>query len=144
MSTNSTSIIFWIISILAIIWNLCGCFIWYTEYQYFAHPELRDDLGEAFEAYYETVPSWIYIVFAIAVLTGLIGSILLVMKKKAAVTAFLISLVTVLFVQIHGLFLSGMLKSFGAEALIMPIIVVTIAVFLYFFSRSWRHKGLLT
>lgn len=92
---------------------------------------------------YDYTPSWLYIVFAIAVVTGLIGSILLIMKKKVAVPVFLVSIIAIIAMDIHNLFLSGLLQAKGPSILIMPLIVLLFAIFLYFFARHWRDKGLL-
>ena len=143
MSTTKTPLIFWIVSIIALLWNAFGCFQWFIEYGYYTNPASRDELPEMMRDMYDYTPSWLYIVFAIAVVTGLIGSILLIMKKKVAVPVFLVSIIAIIAMDIHNLFLSGLLQAKGPSILIMPLIVLLFAIFLYFFARHWRDKGLL-
>jgi len=139
-----TPVLFWAVSIIALLWNAMGCFQWFVEYNFFSNPDSRVALPEEMRDMYDYTPSWTYIVFAVAVLTGLIGSILLLMKKKAAVPVFLISIVAIIIMNINNLFLSGLLAEKGLSVLWMPLFVILFAVFLYFFARHWRDRGLLT
>jgi len=139
-----TPVLFWVVSIIALLWNAMGCFQWFAEYNFFSNPDARVALPEEMRDMYDYTPAWTYIIFAIAVLTGLIGCILLLMKKKEAVPVFLISLVAVIILNIHNLLLSGLVQAFGLTVIIMPVIVILFAVFLYFFARHWRDRGLLT
>jgi len=142
---TKTPIIYWIVAVIATLWNAMGCFNWFLEYNYFKNPDSRIALPENMRDLYDYTPEWSYIVFAIAVVTGLIGSILLLMKKKSAVPVLLISLVTVLILQLNFLFLSGALSDKGLSSIIvMPLVVIVFSVFIYFFARAWRDRGLLT
>ena len=78
---------FWIISVLALLWNLIALMPLYT--QVFISPEALAAMPDAERALYETSPTWMNTIFAIAVFGGIIGCILLLMRKALAITIFL-------------------------------------------------------
>lgn len=138
---------YWIISVIAALWNAMGCFQFFTEYKYWKNPEAREALGELGETYgpiYDATPLWIYIVFAIAVFTGLLASIGLLLKKSWSVNLFLISLIAILIQFGHNIFATDLIDILGASAVIMPIVVIAIAAFLYYYARKNAAKGILT
>lgn len=135
---------FWIISGLGLLWNLMGAFQYYVEYNYWTKPETRSALPPEFGPLYDATPSWLYIIFAISVLAGLIGCIGLLMKKKWAVQVLLISFVFVLVQMLFNLFGTELLSTLGTSAAIMPVVVMLIAALLYFYSRRALGRGWLS
>ncbi len=141
---KKTPIIFWVTAGISLLWNAMGCYNWFLEYNYFKNPASRVALPEDMRDIYNYTPEWSYVVFAIAVFTGLVGSILLVMKKKSSVPVFLVSLISVLILQVNYLFISGLFNDKGIDTVIIPLMVIIFAVFIFFFARAWRDRGLLT
>ena len=81
---------FWIIGIVALLWNLMGVAS-YLQQAYMTDEALAALPAEQ-QALYENVPAWVTGAFALAVFGGLLGCILLLMKKKLAALLFIISL----------------------------------------------------
>lgn len=135
---------FWIISGLALLWNLMGCAIWFMEYNYWKNPEARLDLPERMQGLYDGNPGWLYVVFGIAVVTGVLGCVGLLMKKSWASTVFIISLIAILVQDAYSFFATDLIETLGIEAIGMPIVVILIAVFLIYFSRKNTANGILT
>ncbi|MFT5078728.1 MAG: hypothetical protein ACI825_001058 [Planctomycetota bacterium] len=134
---------FWIIAIIALLWNLMGTV------QFLSSTVLKDLLYETLNdtqiALFENLPSWYYIVFGIAVITGVLGSILLLMRKKLAVLLFTISLIAVSIQMIYWMFATDVIDVYGTtDALTMPIIVIITALVLLMYSRSVARKGWLS
>ncbi len=134
MTTTKKSTIYWVVGVLALIWNAMGVF------QYLSMQYLKDDMAAAMtpeqNALMDGLPVWYTAVFAIAVFAGLLGSILLLLQKKAATPLFLISLLAVLIQMGYWLFATNAREVMGNQAAFMPIIVILVAIFLYFFSRK--------
>lgn len=135
---------FWIISGLALLWNLMGCAIWFMEYNYWKNPEARLELPENMQGLYDSNPGWLYVVFGIAVVTGVLGCIGLLMKKSWATTAFIISLVAILIQDAYSFFATDLIEKLGLGAIGMPLVVILIAVFLIYYSKKNTATGLLT
>ena len=93
-TTTKPNTAFWIIAVLALLWNLMGVF------NFLASNFMKEMISEAYSEkeilLLDALPSWYAIIFGIAVFTGLLGCILLLMRKKAAVSLFFISLLAVL------------------------------------------------
>lgn len=140
-TTNQTlpSKAFWIICIIALLWNLMGIMSFIMEV--FISPEALAALPEAERALYENTPLWIHIVFAIAVFDGTLGCALLLMKKKLALPLLVISLVAVLTQMTYWLFINDAMEVHGAASVIMPLLVTLVAVFLVWYSNNVKAKG---
>ena len=130
---------FWIISGVGLLWNLVGLYSFYSDLTISA--EALDALTDAQRQLYENVPSWIYIVYGIAVVTGTIGCIALLLRKSWAVSVFLVSLIAVIVQFAHSFFLTDAVQAMGIVAVIMPVVVFGIALGLYFYSKNSLDKG---
>ena len=133
---------FWVISILALLWFLMdmSAYVMRT----FMLQEMIVNMSEAHQRLYITMPSWVNAVFAAEVFGGLFGSICLLLKKRFALTLYLISLVGVLLQTSYVYFLSNAIKVMGTAGLIMPLIAIIIGLVMVVFSKSGISKGWLS
>jgi hypothetical protein len=93
---------------------------------------------------YEAEPAWVTGAYAVAVWVGLAGTILLIMKRKIAEWALLVSLAAVL-IWFAGLLLVGPLRdSMSANDLLVAIVVAAVTWTIYWFARHSRQRGWLT
>ena len=139
-STVSRS--FWIIGGLALLWNLIGVASYIMNVT--MSEEALAALPEAEQALYTSVPTLVTSAFAIAVFAGLLGCVLLLMRKSLAYPVFIISLVAIVIQAGYNLFLSSALEVLGATAAILPILIVTVAAYLVWFSSNAKKKGILS
>lgn len=131
---------FWIVAVLALVWNLFGLAMFYL--QVTMTPEQLAQLPEAHSELTQAFPSWIWAMNGIAVVTGTLGSLLLLMRKRMALPLFWLSLVAVLVLFGYCLFPGRMLEVLGpAQALPMPVTVTVIALFLVWFTRKASARG---
>tara|TARA_R110001592_G_scaffold165752_3_gene400247 strand:- start:1521 stop:1940 length:420 start_codon:yes stop_codon:yes gene_type:complete len=138
MSINSTkpTIAFWVISVLALLWNLIGVMAYLT--RAFITDEMIATLPEPQQAEFAVVyPAWVTAAFALAVFCGALGAIALLIRKKWATNLFLISAIAA-FVQHVYIFLNVEVNSF-----IMPVLVLLICVFLFWYTKKCADDGIL-
>ena len=133
---------FWIVSILALLWNLAGAMAYIG--QAYMSDEVLAAMSEAERNLYETQPAWVTGAFAIAVWGGTLACILLLIRKKWAKTLFIISLIGVLAQMTYNFFLSNTFEVYGASAMAMPIMIVIISIALIWFSKKAISKNWLT
>ena len=130
---------YWVVSIIFLLWNIMGVL------SFFAHSfipaEAMAALPENERALYAEYPMWIYIVFALAVLFGLLGAVGLLIKKKWAKMAAIISFVAIIIQMTHNVFFTSSIEVYGtAQAVTMPIIVVVLGLLLILFTKNAVKK----
>ncbi len=130
---------FWIISIVALIWNLMGVSAYLM--QAFMTDEAIKNLPETEQALHMDIPAWVTAAFAIAVFGGTLGCLGLLLRKKWARLVFLISLIGIIVQMIHNVFISNNMDVYGPGAVIMPIMVLIIGVYLIMYSKSAIKKS---
>ena len=132
---------FWIVSVLALVWNLIGVASYLMTTT--MGPDTLNAMSEAERSLYTDVPPWATAAYAIAVFGGLLGCVALLLRKAWAVPVFVISLVAILVQMGHAFFMSAMLEVRGTAAAILPTLIIVVAVYLVWFSRSARSRGWL-
>jgi len=132
---------FWTIGIVAVVWNLIGVLSYLMSVT--AGPEALASLPEAERSLYTDIPAWATSAYAIAVFGGLLGSIGLLIRKAWAVPLFVVSLVAVVVQMGHAFFMTALLEVKGASGAILPLLVLAIAAYLAWYSRTARARGWL-
>lgn len=132
---------FWVIAIAALLWNLLGVAIFFLQVS--ATPETLAAMPTEQRQIYEATPVWLNIAFAVAVFGGVLGALGLLLKKRWAVTFFLVSLLALL-VQVVGAYsVTPMWQVHGPASLAMPVLLVAIALLLWVYSRKATIRGWL-
>lgn len=135
---NKPTSAFWIISVLALLWNIMGVIAYLG--QAYMTDEILKALPEADQSYYQNVPAWVTGVFAIAVFAGVFGCLGLLMRKKWATILLIISLIAVIAQFTYNMFFQTYMEVSGNK-MIMPIVIIIVAVFLVWFSRKSEKEG---
>ncbi|MDO9274205.1 MAG: hypothetical protein Q7T92_01485 [Lutibacter sp.] len=136
--TNKPTNAFWIISVLALLWNIMGVIAYLG--QAYMTDEILKALPEGDQAYYSNVPAWVTGAFAIAVFAGVFGCVGLLMRKKWATILFVISLIAVIIQSTYNLFIQKFMEV-PLQHMIWSVVVIVIAIFLVWFSRNAAKKG---
>ena len=138
-STAKTPVWFWVIAIIAVLWNLVGVmsFVGMTT----TTPEKITEMPAAEQALYNNTPVWSTIAFAIAVFGGLIGSLLLTLRKNLAMPFFIASMAGIIIQFGYWFLMTNAVEVYGAQTYTMPAMVTIIAAFLIWFSRLSNAKG---
>lgn len=132
---------FWVVSVIALLWNLIGVMNYLN--QAFNQVALLESMNQAQREAFEGIPAWATAAFAIAVFSGTLASIGLLVRKKWARPLFIISLVAALAQFIHWLFISNAVEAFGPSTYAMPVVIIIIGIYLIFFSKKGIEKGWL-
>jgi len=137
-STTKPTTLFWVIGTIALLWNLMGVMAYLS--QAYMTNEALSLLPEADQDYYNNIPAWVTAAFAIAVFSGALGCIALLMRKKIATLLFYLSLIGVLVQFVYNFFIQKYMDVSGSRIL-MPILVIIIAFFLIWYSKKSAQKG---
>ena len=142
MEKTKTPISFWLIASFFLLWNLMGVL------SFFAHTFISEEALAAMpkneQELYGDYPMWTTIIFAIAVFFGFFGALGLLMKKKWAKMAFLISFLAIVPQMIHNVFFTKSMDVYGpGQTATMPIMVVAFGLFILWYSNYSIKKGWL-
>ena len=141
-TSNTHATLFWVIAVIALLWNIMGLasFIGQVTITEAAKALIPEDQLALMEA----TPSWMMVVFGIATIGGTLGSALLLMRKAFAKMLFLASALAVIIQMGYGWANADTIGVFGiVQGLIMPILIIVFAVFLYMYSKAQTAKGIL-
>ncbi|WP_298342725.1 hypothetical protein [uncultured Algibacter sp.] len=135
LTSNKPPIWFWIISIIALIWNGMGAY----------HYLIQAYNTESYRAMYTAeqleiaanMPAWVTAAFAIAVFAGALAAIGLLLRKSWSVKLWLLSLLAVI-IQMGYILINDYASSIG-----MTIMIVILAFFFTWFARTSQAKGWL-
>jgi len=126
---------FWLICVAALVWNVMGCMNFITQ----MNPEMLANFPEAAKSLIETRPAWATAAFALAVFGGVVGDVMLILRKSMAIYLFLASLLGVVVTNIHTVQVSSDMGIWIGS--IMSLIVVT---FLIWYTKTVKQKNWLS
>ena len=127
---------FWIASGLGLSWNLLGVAAFIAQ--------LGMDLGQLSAAerdYYENLPLWALASFGLAVISGSVACLALLLRKSWALPMLLLCLAGIVVQIFHSLVLANGLEVFGPEGLVLPVAVFLVALLLTWFARYAGKRG---
>ncbi|MEW4924459.1 hypothetical protein [Algibacter sp. 2305UL17-15] len=131
-STIKPPIWFWIVSVIALIWNAMGISAYLA--QAYMTDEMKAALPEAERALYENQPVWYTAVFAIAVFAGALGCLGLILRKKWSYFLLLLSLIAAIIQMSYVTFSLEMANA-------MTPMIIIVAVLLVWLSKHATKKG---
>lgn len=130
---------YWIVSVLALLWNLLGMAIFFMQINMPA--ETLAAMPAEQRALYESTPAWVNGAFAVAVFGGALGSAMLLMKKRLALPLLTLSLLGVLVQMGYTYLMTPAFRVYGASSAFLPALLVLIALFLVWFARRSLVRG---
>lgn len=138
--SNSTSykppIWFWIVSVIALIWNGMGVNA-YLQQAYDTEGYRAMYTQEQLEIA-ANMPAWVTAAFAIAVFAGALAAIGLLLRKSWSVKLWYVSLLAVI-VQMGYILINGY-----ASSMVMTIMIIVFALFFVWFARKSEANGWLS
>tara|TARA_R110000868_G_scaffold111836_3_gene301649 strand:- start:519 stop:950 length:432 start_codon:yes stop_codon:yes gene_type:complete len=135
---NKPPSIFWVLTVLALVWNVLGVMAYLT--QVFTPELVKASMTTEQVLLLESTPTVINAAFAVAVWAGFLGVILLLFRKALALFIFWLSLVGIIIQMGYNTFFTEALDVYGAQAIIMPIITLGIGVLMIVFAQKAAYK----
>lgn len=123
---------FWLICIVALIWNVMGSINFIMQMK----PDMLANYPEAAQSLIASRPLWATVAFAVAVFGGTLGDVLLLLKKSVAYHLFIASLLGVIVANIHTFNVSG-----SVDIWVGSLMSLVVAAFLIWYTKLVKHKG---
>lgn len=132
----------WVVGIVSLLWNAMGGFD-YIMTQTRNEAYMAKFTPEQLEFFYG-FPAWVEGAWAMAVWSAVAGSVLLLLANRWAVTAFIISIVSMVLTTVHNYILSnGMEIMGGAGPLAFTIVIWVISILLLIYAQKMAANGTL-
>ena len=133
----------WVVGVIALLWNAMGVFDYL----------MTDTKNESYMSkftpeqleYFYGFPAWLIAAWAIAVWGGLLGAVMLLLRKRCAAQIFLVSLIAMVVVTIQNYVLSNGLEVMGgAGPVVFTGVIFVVSVVLFLYARAMSQRGVLT
>ena len=134
--------LFYVISSLALVWNSMGVFNYLG--QVLMSDEVLASLPKDQQLLYQDVPAWVTAAFAVAVFSGTLGAVFLLLKKKIASTFFILSFVGIVTQMSYGLLLDEKTDNYGPLGLLMPLMIIAVGAYLIWYSKKAKENRWLS
>jgi hypothetical protein len=141
--TGSAHWSFWVIGVVMLIWNVLGSVNLF--WQLNADADALALLPETHQAIIAGRPVWATGGFALGVIGGALGCLLLLFRKSAGFYLFVASLLGIVVTMMHTLKVASAIIDFTAlEVFIMIVMPLLVAVFLVWYSKLAERKAWLS
>lgn len=131
----------WAVGIVGLLWNAVGAFDYVmtqTQNEGYMSQFTAEQL-----AFFYGFPAWVVATWAIAVWGGVLGTILLLLRKRLAVGVFLVSFLAMIATSIHNFLLSDGLEVMGGPGLLFTTLIFVVALGLWLYARAMARRGVL-
>jgi len=132
---------FWVLAVLGLLWELFGVAMYLMHVGVLANA--TGEMSEAERSLMESSPTWVTALFAIAVFSGALGALGLVLRQRWARMLLILSLVAVV-LQFGGwLLMTEAIAVIGPSVFVMPAIIVLVALLLVWLATTAAKRGWL-
>lgn len=114
------------LAVLLLIWTLAGIAAFVMQWTQDLDQLASVDPYQA--RAFETMPGWIWAVYAVAVVSGLIGALLLVLLRRGAILFSAIEVIAVILQFGYTLLLTDLLAVKGASAAAFPAVIFLLSL----------------
>jgi hypothetical protein len=133
----------WLVGLVAVLWNAFGCYD-YTMTTLQGDAWLRQmKMTEAQITYFNAMPAWMTAVWAIGVWGGLLGAILLLVRRKLATPVFAVSLAAYLLSLVYYYVLTDGIAAMGQSMIPMNIAILIGCLFFLWYAWTMTKRGVL-
>ena len=134
----------WTVGVLSLLWNAVGA-LDFTMTQTRNAAYLKQFTPEQLE-YFHGFPAWVVGAWAVATWGSVLGSVLLLLRRKLAVPVNLVVLAGMGLTFLHNYVLTDGLKVMGGGGkgpLIFTGVIVLVGVLLFLYARAMQRRGVL-
>lgn len=125
---------YWAVAVIGFLWNCLGAYLYIMTKQ--GDPALLATAPPAMQDYIANMPTWAHIGWSLGIWGSFLGSVLMLLRLRWAVQAFLVSLL-------------GALLSFAGQARAgvlepaQPLMILAVIAYLLWYSRRSQRGGML-
>ena len=138
--TNKPPIWFWIIAVIAVLWNLIGLYDYVMSIT--VNQAYLESFGQEMLDFLKVMPMWAKLAWGLAIAGSVLGSIALVLRKAIAYPLYLLAIV-VMAISFGYQLTTDAKPDTDMIMWIMTALIWAIALFLVWFARMAKNKNWL-
>ncbi len=146
-ATNKPPIWFWIIAITLLLWGMMGLFVFYdfvvSTPESMAKYVEAGTYSQAYANHLLATPAWVTAVFALAVLTGALGALCLVLRRTLSLPLYVASLLFIIVLHGNTFLIAKAHKLMSSGQIGMEGVVFSLGVLAVWISRKARNNNWL-
>ncbi|MGI4818720.1 MAG: hypothetical protein ACRYFE_09370 [Janthinobacterium lividum] len=131
----------WAVGAATLLWNGFGAFQWYR--QVTRSDSYWGNLTMEQVQFIIAQPMWVEVAFGVGVWTGVLGALMLLLRRRLALNAFVASLIAILVNTLFMQVLSNARVVFGNGTLIAAIAVIAVAAASIVYAHFTRKRGII-
>lgn len=142
-ANGQATAMFWVLAIFFLLFNAIGLFFYYMQMT-ITEEMLAANFTPEQQEFMRNIPVWATSAYALAVNSGVLASILLLLRKAWAVPLYIFSFVCVLIQDLDAFLLSDGIGVWGTSGLYLPITVIVVCIAEIWYSRKARADGIIS
>jgi len=140
---NKPSWLFWVISVVALLWGAFGVFDFYMTTT--GNEKYLKDFPPEMIGWIKGFPMWRTFLWGLGVFAGLAGPILMLRRMRVAATLLWTCVAAMLIGFVgHDLLMANGVKYYGQEGMIASIVIVGISIAFALYASHAKKKGYLS
>lgn len=133
----------WLVGVIAVLFNAIGVFDFVMSMAQGSSYLESAGMTPAQIAHYQGMPAWMIVVWAVGVWGAMLGSVLILLRRKLAATVFAVSLAAFLISLIYTYVLTDGGDVMGRGMAITSAVITALLLFFMWYSRVMAKRGVL-
>lgn len=139
MNVAASPVLYRFVAVFALLWNLVGLAMFCM--QVTLTPQAVAALPPEQQQIHAAMPGWVYVFFGIAVVSGVLGSLGLLLRRRWAVPLLLVSLLGVVVQMASAYAVTPVWALTGVTGAVFPLLLVLVCLLLWLFARKVAARG---
>jgi hypothetical protein len=133
----------WVVGVIALLFNSIGVFDFVMSMAQGAEYQASAGMTPDQIAHYQQMPGWMTVVWAVGVFGAFLASILLLLRRRQALPAFILSLAAFVVSLIYTYVLTNGGAVMGQEMAIASAVIAGLLAFFSWYARLMTRRGVL-
>lgn len=139
MNAIARPALYWTTAVCALLWNLIGLAMFWM--QVTLTPQAVAALPPDQQQIHAAMPGWVHAFFGISVVSGVLGSLGLLLRRRWAVPLLLLSLLGVVVQMASAYATTPVWALTGVAGAVFPLLLVVACLLLWLFARRAAVRG---
>lgn len=133
----------WLVGVIAVLFNSIGVFDFVMAMTQGATYMAKAGMTPEQIAHYQQMPGWMTAVWAVGVFGALLGSVLILLRKRLAAPVFVVSLVAFVLSLVYTYVLTNGGDIMGRQMAIASTVILALLLFFTWYSWRMGRSGVL-